>query len=310
MSVHDTVQARAARAYARRGWPVFPCVPGGKVPLLRDGFHGASCDADTVAQWWRVEPRANVGLVPGRSAHAHDGAPGTLLVLDVDGPLGRATAAALGVPDDGPAAATGRPDGGEHRYFWLPREYRGAPLVVGNRALGPGLDVRHARGYVVAPPSRHPSGARYQWVRHGRPRPLPPAVLTRLLAPPAVASTVGADRPATAAPTAVQPISAQRRSVGLWPAGAAALRRAAAYVARMPHGLADGHGRNATAWRLAAVLTHGFVLDAVDVAAALAAWDAANVPPLGDAARARILDNARRYGARPVARAVTGARAA
>jgi hypothetical protein len=129
--------------YAGRGCAVFPCVPGDKVPLTPNGFHGATANPDTVARWWAAEPHANIGLVPGYSALGHDGAPGTPARLDLDGPLGHATAVALDVPDDGPAVQTGRPDGGEHRWFWLPRTYAGAPLVIGNVKLGPGLDVRH-----------------------------------------------------------------------------------------------------------------------------------------------------------------------
>ncbi len=78
----DTPQARAALAYADRGWAVLPCQPGSKLPLLRNGFHGATADVDTVAAWWRAEPQANVALVPARCP-LEGGC--TLLVLDLDG---------------------------------------------------------------------------------------------------------------------------------------------------------------------------------------------------------------------------------
>jgi hypothetical protein len=55
----------------------------------------------------------------------------------------------------GPIALT--PGGGAH-YLFL-------PTGEGNRAgFRPGLDWRGERGYIVAPPSIHPSGGVYEWV--------------------------------------------------------------------------------------------------------------------------------------------------
>jgi hypothetical protein len=45
----DTPQARAALAYARRGWAILPCTPGGRVPILARGFHDANAGPATVA---------------------------------------------------------------------------------------------------------------------------------------------------------------------------------------------------------------------------------------------------------------------
>lgn len=54
-----------ALAYAANGIPVFPCVPGGKVPLTRNGFHDASTDAFVVAAWWSTTPQANIATPTG-----------------------------------------------------------------------------------------------------------------------------------------------------------------------------------------------------------------------------------------------------
>jgi hypothetical protein len=51
---------------------------------------------------------------------------------------------------------TGR-EGGFHRYLNHPGG------TIGNARLGPGVDVRADKGYVLAPPSVHPSGGIYKW---------------------------------------------------------------------------------------------------------------------------------------------------
>ena len=297
-----TFQSRAAQVYARRGWAVLPCAPGGKLPLLPNGYCGASCDPDIVARWWRAEPRANVGLVPARCPHPHAGPdgpePGTLLVLDLDGPVGAATAAALAVPADTMTVATGRSDGGLHRWFTVPAALDGVPLALGNRALGPGIDVRHVRGFVVAPPSVHPSGAPYRWTVHGEPSPLPPALLARLRARAAVDAGPTATHGRASGASRLSARNSGENSGGNRGdrRDAGPLRRALAYVRRVPVGLADGRGRNATAYRLAAFLVHDAGLGARDAADLLATWNATNRPPLAPATLARVADNAARYG--------------
>jgi len=145
-----------------------------------------------VLAWWTRHPQANIGLATG---HTFD-------VLDVDGPAGteaiRTLAAQHGLQSSGPLVRTG--GGGWHFYL--------TPTGLGNgqpRDLEQ-VDWRGRGGYVVAPPSRHPSGHRYQWAP-GRDLDTPPdrvpAVLLERLQPrqlkrpagpvplPAVADGVG-----------------------------------------------------------------------------------------------------------------------
>jgi len=145
----------AALSYARRGWPVLPCRPGGKAPLTARGVLDATGDQERITAWWRAAPQANVGIRTGLESG--------LIVLDVDPRAGG---------DEGlwelertherlPAtveALTG--GGGRHLYF----KHRGGRVRCAT-ALGgySGVDLKADGGYVVAPPSLHASGRQYVW---------------------------------------------------------------------------------------------------------------------------------------------------
>jgi hypothetical protein len=165
----------AALAYAADGWAVFPvtgvtggrcgcgaadCSSPGKHPLTRHGLKEASTDAGVVGAWWQRWPRANVAVATGSASG--------LIVIDVDLPGGESSLYRLA--DEGyplPETVTARTgSGGIHLYYAAP------PGALGNAAgrlprIGfelPGVDLRAEGGYVVAPPSLHVSGSRYEWV--------------------------------------------------------------------------------------------------------------------------------------------------
>jgi len=134
-----------ALAYAQAGWAVLPVQPRGKAPLTRNGVKDATTDRQTVLASWNRWPDANIGLaVPAR-----------FLVLDLDSEdaLNRLKAEGRAL------VATVRARTARGCHFW----YR-TPEPIRNRiGLLPGIDVRTAGGYVVVPPSVHPSGAVYRW---------------------------------------------------------------------------------------------------------------------------------------------------
>jgi hypothetical protein len=146
---------RRALAYARCGWPVFPCRPGRKEPATRSGFRDATVDDDQIKYWWERQPDANVAIATG--------APGPD-VLDVDqhGPAGNGfpayrqlkTAGLL----DGAGAVVATPGGGLHVYF------AGSGQACG-RLPRLHLDFRANGGYVLAPPSQI-SGKQYRLLSH------------------------------------------------------------------------------------------------------------------------------------------------
>lgn len=132
----------SALYYASIGLHVFPLQPGSKIPWPRSrGFKDATTDPDRIRAWWWQMPTANIGIATG---HHVD-------VIDIDGPAGvKSWAALLCEPDGMPPAYgtvnTPRP-GGTHLYV-------AAVQGRGNKtSLFPGIDYRGLGGFVVAPPS-------------------------------------------------------------------------------------------------------------------------------------------------------------
>lgn len=142
----------AALGYAERGWRVFPLVPRDKAPMTKTGFKEATTNRNRILEWWQLFPDANIGLATGDPFD----------VLDLDGPTGVPALRGVLPPDfrhTGPVVLTGK---GWHFYY--------AAVGAGNRAglLGDKIDYRGVGGYVVAPPSVHPSGRIYKWADDGR----------------------------------------------------------------------------------------------------------------------------------------------
>jgi putative DNA primase/helicase len=135
---------QAALAYADQGVPVFPCVPGGKRPLTKNGFKNATTDAAVISEWWTEHPDANIGLPTGRRSG--------VWVLDVDPDRGGLKSLKMLESRNGSLGeATVRTGGGGLHYYF---KYSGVGEVRSSAGkVGPGLDVRGAGGYVVVPPS-------------------------------------------------------------------------------------------------------------------------------------------------------------
>lgn len=160
----DPSLAEAAIKLVERGYRVLPLAPAGKRPhrtLAPRGVKSASNDPATVREWWARCPDSNIGVA----------ATAGVLVLDVDGREGIEALKALRLDLAGvPTVRSGSGDG-LHLYF-------GGESPTGHCAdAGKHLDLRGAGAYVVAPPSRHESGGRYEWLTPGAPLPvsaLPP----------------------------------------------------------------------------------------------------------------------------------------
>lgn len=148
----DTRLRDAAIEYAQRGWAVFPLADGRKEPRFSGAYRRATTDVAQIKRWWRQFPAANIGLATGATSG--------IWVLDVDGPEGEASFVQL-VKDQAqlPETAIVKTTKGWHLY-WKLGEQPDPMRRIGSR---PGLDVIGGNGYLLAPPSVHPSGMLYAW---------------------------------------------------------------------------------------------------------------------------------------------------
>ena len=195
-----------ALAFARHGHAVFPawwprqrngrlvcacrrgtdCGSPAKHPhgvLAPNGLLSATLDPASIRSWFGQQmPHANLGVVTDH-----------LIVLDIDprhdgdASLRKLEREHEKLPTTWRVLTGG---GGEHVLFTCPDgvEIRSSQ-ARDNPILGPGIDVRAQRGYIVAPPSRHISGRLYVWAVdcHAADVQLasPPAWLLHQLAEPA-----------------------------------------------------------------------------------------------------------------------------
>lgn len=142
--------------YASLGMAVFPIWPRTKSPRTTNGFKDATTDPAQIEAWWNEQPY-NIGIATGAMS-------GGLVIIDLDINEEKGINGYLvlkewqlehGTLPDTVQSITGR--GGYHLLY---RDTRPWNNRVGVRE---GVDIRGEGGYIVAPPSIHPNGKRYEW---------------------------------------------------------------------------------------------------------------------------------------------------
>lgn len=209
-----------ALAYLDAGLSVIPVARRSKRPLVRwSEYQQTPPTGETVRGWLRQFRGCNWAVILGAVS-------GGLLALDFDaaGDYHRWAATWPDVAQAAPTAGTAR---GRHVYLVGPAGQRTASM--GNYAG----EVKGAGGYVLLPPSVHPSGAVYRWLHGDLSRYVPDVADLREIG---IETSMPATRPAPhgrAFPTGRTP----ERLKGC---------AAAVLASTTPAG-----ARNITAWRLA-----------------------------------------------------------
>ena len=148
----------AAKKYANMGLAVFPLRVKGKEPITDNGFKDATTDLRIIEKWWHDNPNCNIGIATGQMS-------GGLVAIDMDidkdkGKDGYHTFKKwcddnyLILPDSW-LSITGR--GGYHLLY---RSKFPVPSKIG---WLDDVDIRADGAYIVAPPSIHPNGTKYEW---------------------------------------------------------------------------------------------------------------------------------------------------
>jgi len=140
----DNPVLHRALAYAERGWPVFPCLPGRKAPATARGYLDATTDPVRIRAWFARRPGLNLAVATG--------APGPdILDIDKHGEAGDGFPALSRLNNacllDSSTGTVRTPSGGLHLYF------------TGSTQRSGHLPARHidflSKGaYALAPPSQ------------------------------------------------------------------------------------------------------------------------------------------------------------
>ena len=176
----------SALAARQLGWPVFPLRHKEKIPLAGSkGFIDATTDLQQLKDWFSAWDYYNIGLPTGK--------PTGTVVIDIDENHGGkwswlALKEAHNIDKATPTLVV-KTANGWHLYYELPAEVDIAPSAG---KLGKGLDIRGTGGYVVFPPSVHPSEKKYQFVfdRQTIIAPLPAWIMLALREKPSVPQTM------------------------------------------------------------------------------------------------------------------------
>lgn len=144
---------QAALEYEAMGYSVIPLKPKDKISLVQwEQYQHERASREQIGKWWRTWPKANIGIATGHISGID--------VIDADSKEAATDLKRiLGDLSNVAIVQTGRKPFGCQLYF------RAEVTLHNKTAVKPDIDFRGDGGYVVAPPSIHPNGTQYEWLK-------------------------------------------------------------------------------------------------------------------------------------------------
>lgn len=155
-----------ALEYADQGWSVLPVKPDEKRPYMSNWlqYQREKASKDTIRNWFNSLSGAGIGVVTGKISN--------MIVLDVENDCPYSIDDILQKYPTQMVSKTG--SGGYHLFYQYPMNVG----HVGNRVgIFERADLRADGGFIVLPPTKHPSGGKYEWVKRGPLGAFPTALL-------------------------------------------------------------------------------------------------------------------------------------
>jgi len=156
MSTEDVMNEMldAALKYHSMGYHIIPCMVKDKRPLVEwKKYQDEPPSVEQIKMWWTKTPSANVAIVLGQGKFAVD--------LDGEGANSLLEAKGIELPKDAPVSKTGD---GYHVFLSAKTSIPDCVGLLSTNGGKPQIDIRGV-GYVIAPPSIHPNGKCYEWIR-------------------------------------------------------------------------------------------------------------------------------------------------
>lgn len=142
--------------YINYGWSILPVKPEEKRPYMTNWlqYTKTRASSEMVHGWFKSLSGAGVGAVTGRVSG--------IVVLDVESWCKTPIDELLRKYPTQMIAKSG--SGGYHLYYQYPI---GVTKVSNRVGIFEGADLRADGGFIVLPPTRHPNGQNYEWIKKG-----------------------------------------------------------------------------------------------------------------------------------------------
>lgn len=145
-----------ASEYVDNGWSVLPVKPEEKRPYMTNWLQYTRTRATkhTVENWFRSLSNAGIGVVTGKVSN--------MVVLDIESDCPYPIEDLLRKYPTQMYSRTG--SGGYHLFYQYPTNISRVANRVG---IFERADLRADGGFIVLPPTIHPNGSRYEWIKKG-----------------------------------------------------------------------------------------------------------------------------------------------